>query len=87
MEVDLPMLSAAQCKAKYSGVNTAMQLCAGEEGEDKDTCQGDSGGPLVAQASNGKWYVVGVTSYGYGCSDGGVYTRVSLDFVCCNSRL
>ena len=41
--------------------------------------QGDSGGPLVVQ-DGAKWYLGGLTSWGYGCGDGGVYTRVSLYF-------
>ena len=28
--------------------------------------------------SAGKWQLGGLTSWGYGCGDGGVYTRVSL---------
>jgi trypsin len=80
MEVDMPMLSDSACRSKYGLANTASQICAGETGGNKDTCQGDSGGPLVAKDSNGRWNVVGITSYGYGCNDGGVYTRVSNPF-------
>ena len=39
--------------------------------------KGDSGGPLVVQNGT-KWYLGGLTSWGYDCGDGGVYTRVSL---------
>ncbi|CAF4675288.1 unnamed protein product, partial [Rotaria magnacalcarata] len=38
---------------------------------------GDSGGPLVMQHDNKLWYLGGLTSWGYGCGDGGVYTRLS----------
>jgi trypsin len=77
MEVDMPLLSDAGCKIKYGLPNTSSQICAGVAGDNKDTCQGDSGGPLVAKGTDGRWFNVGITSYGYGCSDGGVYTRVN----------
>jgi len=82
LEVNLPYIPTAQCtttnwgSGQYgSSVNYAAALCAGEPG--KDTCQGDSGGPLLVQRS-GTWMVVGITSWGAGCSVfPGVYARVS----------
>ena len=41
--------------------------------------QGDSGGPAQTEV-NGKWTLVGITSWGDGCGDPnspGVYTKVS----------
>jgi len=77
IQVAMPWLTDARCKQKYPQVDALNAICAGETGDYKDTCQGDSGGPLVV-LSNGKWQLGGLTSWGYGCGDGGVYTRVSL---------
>ncbi|CAM6054881.1 unnamed protein product [Sphagnum tenellum] len=57
--------------------NTDSMKCAG--GGDKDSCQGDSGGPLVC-SKDGKSYLVGIVSFGYGCGDAGIpgiYTNVA----------
>jgi len=82
MEVAMPVLTDAACKAKFGGANNMLnektQVCAGVSGANKDTCQGDSGGPLVVKhASDGFWRLIGLTSWGYGCGDGGVYTKCS----------
>ena len=80
LEVVLPVLTDARCKQKYN-VNVLTGFCAGDDGANKDTCQGDSGGPLIVQDDNGPnrggWTLAGLTSYGRGCGDGGVVTRVS----------
>jgi len=56
---------------------TDNMICGGKKG--RDTCQGDSGGPLVAEI-DGKFTLVGVTSWGIGCGDEGkpgVYAKVA----------
>ena len=68
-------LTDAECIQKYN-VNPSIDICAGVTGGNKDTCQGDSGGPLVVPIGN-KWLLGGLTSFGVGCNDGGVYTRTS----------
>jgi len=80
-QVALPILSDAACVSYYQGygypINTLTQVCAGIAGNNKDTCQGDSGGPLVVRGNDGRWQLVGITSFGFGCGDTGVYTRAS----------
>eukprot|EP00057_Strongylocentrotus_purpuratus_P021269 XP_011675743.1 PREDICTED: transmembrane protease serine 9 [Strongylocentrotus purpuratus] len=64
----------------YNGTLTDNMICAGYERGIIDTCQGDSGGPLTCEGDDGRWYLVGATSFGDGCarkSSPGVYTRIS----------
>ena len=52
-------------------------ICGGDQ--NLDTCQGDSGGPLIANI-DGKFTLVGVTSWGKGCggpNSPGVYSDIS----------
>jgi len=61
----------------YGGMITTGMVCAGTTG--KDSCQGDSGGPFIQKNSAGKYEVIGVVSWGYGCGavkKPGVYARV-----------
>ena len=51
-------------------------FCAFRSGT--DACKGDSGGPLVL-SEQGRYYQVGIVSYGLGCADPrfpGVYTNI-----------
>lgn len=51
-------------KSKLKPVNKRM-ICAGYgPGNNISGCNGDSGGPFVCKASNGKWELQGVTSWG-----------------------
>jgi secreted trypsin-like serine protease len=82
-QVKMPHLTNARCKERFGArLNETRQMCAGEQGQGLDTCQGDSGGPYVCQtkkdSDNEKpWYLVGITSWGIGCGNGGVYTKAA----------
>jgi len=80
-QATVPIVEKSDCKLAYSGVNVDIgetKVCAGKG--KRDTCSGDSGGPLLADhLGNGKWSVVGITSFGVDCGRAdfpGVYTRV-----------
>ncbi|XP_055927028.1 ovochymase-1-like [Argiope bruennichi] len=77
-EVEVPLVSHPTCVSKYGGVIQETNLCAGGL-KGKDSCSGDSGGPLFGKYE-GKWYSVGVVSWGMSCGQEGypgIYTRVS----------
>jgi len=95
--VTVPFLSDSDCQSKYGNPPlgyppaqiTDQMICAGKGGI--DSCQGDSGGPLTWRDPQGKWNVIGVVSWGYGCADSrfpGVYAEVFkvVDWVKSNSQ-
>ena len=50
---------------------TSHMRCAGTLGQSQGTCKGDSGGPLTCER-DGRWYLMGVTSWAYdGCMNNG----------------
>jgi len=66
------------CNSAYGNVITDQMICAASPG--RDTCQGDSGGPFVCKDAEGKFNLIGVTSWGRGCAMAGypgVYARTS----------
>ncbi|XP_035233263.1 transmembrane protease serine 9-like, partial [Stegodyphus dumicola] len=84
LEVEVPVVTNAYCVEAYGGLILDTNICAGGE-KNKDACSGDSGGPLIVK-SDGKWFSVGVVSWGRTCGGldlPGVYTRVSqyLDWI------
>ncbi|MBW3537652.1 MAG: trypsin-like serine protease [Actinobacteria bacterium] len=85
LQVDVPVISDAECDEDYGEVNDDRHLCAGERGTDSDpgagVCQGDSGGPLFGLPdSNGFRLQLGITSFGgpqCGVEVPAVYTEVA----------
>nr|XP_045597754.1 venom protease-like isoform X1 [Procambarus clarkii] len=95
MEAKVPVVDTRTCSTSYQAVQgdkpvvDQRHLCAGSGTQ--DSCSGDSGGPLNYRGANGKYYVVGIVSFGVGCARPefpGVYTRVSsfLDWIVRNAQ-
>jgi len=87
-EVNLPVLTTEQCKRYYPNQITPNMICTYQPG--KDTCQGDSGGSIDL-LRNGKYFHIGVVSWGYGCAkenNPGVYAKTTryLDWIRTNTR-
>uniref|UniRef100_A0A8C0EKJ7 Enteropeptidase n=1 Tax=Bubo bubo TaxID=30461 RepID=A0A8C0EKJ7_BUBBB len=80
-EAEVPLISNEKCQQwmpEYS--ITENMICAGYDIGGLDSCKGDSGGPLTFDDGN-KWFLVGVTSFGYKCAlpkRPGVYVRVTM---------
>jgi trypsin len=79
-EVDVPVVSDADCGAAYgTSLHAASMLCAGVAG--KDSCQGDSGGPLFDRA---RLVQLGTVSWGSGCARQGfpgVYGELNMPVI------
>ncbi|NWX97468.1 TMPS7 protease, partial [Nothoprocta ornata] len=79
-KAEVEIIDQTLCHSTY-GIITARMFCAGLMSGKRDACKGDSGGPLSCQSNaNGKWFLTGIVSWGYGCGRPnfpGVYTRVS----------
>ena len=65
----VPLMSQARCRALYSNSSQgilASMVCAGYRDGGVDACKGDSGGPLACYI-DGKYQLIGVISWGFGC--------------------
>ncbi|XP_007496092.2 plasma kallikrein [Monodelphis domestica] len=91
LKANIPLISNEECQKKYLQYKvTDHMICADDKEGGKDSCKGDSGGPLSC-IHNGKWKLVGITSWGDGCGQKdhpGVYTKVTayLDWILENTR-
>ncbi|MFV1983826.1 MAG: serine protease, partial [Thiohalomonadales bacterium] len=78
-EVQLPYVNFNICNDAMLGQVGIDSICAGPVSGGKSPCYGDSGGPLLYN-NNGKYFQVGIVSWGNGCGTPdsyGVYTKVS----------
>uniref|UniRef100_A0A803JQH3 Transmembrane serine protease 2 gene 6 n=1 Tax=Xenopus tropicalis TaxID=8364 RepID=A0A803JQH3_XENTR len=78
----VPLIDSNVCKYHdmYNEEITPSMICAGYLSGGVGSCQGDSGGPLVTK-TNGTWWLVGDTSWGYGCARAnkpGVYGNMTM---------
>ncbi|CAH1786489.1 unnamed protein product [Owenia fusiformis] len=80
-EGEQELLTNEECQAEFPFPNLReTHQCVGRGADGTPgACQGDSGGPLTCLEDNGKWYQVGVTSFGIlGCEGApSMYTRVA----------
>ncbi|XP_029924952.1 transmembrane protease serine 2 [Myripristis murdjan] len=81
MQAQVTIYSRDNCNRQevLNGEVTKTMICAGKLQGGVDACQGDSGGPLVTK-EGGLWWLVGDTSWGYGCAlrnKPGVYGNVT----------
>ncbi|XP_030310831.1 enteropeptidase [Calypte anna] len=80
-EAEVPLISNEKCQRWMPEYRiTENMICAGYDTGGIDSCQGDSGGPLTSEDGD-KWFLVGVTSFGYKCAfpqRPGVYARVTM---------
>ena len=76
-----PIAANSKCSRIYPYFDATQNVCAGgRSAGGTGSCMGDSGGPLVCKSTDGKFYQVGVVSYGMPCAlpnDADVFTKVS----------
>ncbi|CAG2179734.1 unnamed protein product, partial [Oppiella nova] len=81
MKVSEPIYDITYCSLKMRDINKDSNICAGGSPQGgTSTCKGDSGGPLQCRSNDGKWYQIGITSWGEPCAHKrvpDVFTRVA----------
>ncbi|OQR79970.1 mannan-binding lectin serine protease 1-like [Tropilaelaps mercedesae] len=72
-EIKIPLVEPDKCRASTTHPVTSNMFCAGYNQDIVgDACKGDSGGAFTVE-SGGRWYSVGVVSWGVGCGRAGNY--------------
>ncbi|XP_042336045.1 transmembrane protease serine 9 [Sceloporus undulatus] len=75
------VIGEQDCRRFYPIQISSRMLCAGFPQGTVDSCSGDAGGPLACREPSGRWFLAGITSWGYGCARPffpGVYTKVTM---------
>lgn len=78
-EVNLSLVDNQTCNSIMGNLIDNDMICAGDLAGGVGSCKGDSGGPLILQQPD-ETYLVGITSWGFGCAQAdyyGVYGRVT----------
>lgn len=76
MQGNHTILSVQRAQQRYGiRFDQNTQIAGGDLGDNAGPCQGDSGGPFT-RLINDVYVLIGIVSWGMGCGDGGVYTRV-----------
>ncbi|XP_025031742.1 transmembrane protease serine 9 [Python bivittatus] len=74
------VIGEQDCRRFYPAQISSRMLCAGFPRGAIDSCSGDAGGPLACKEPSGRWFLAGITSWGYGCARPhfpGVYAKVT----------
>jgi len=72
----IPRLNDRSCDRNQEDFDGRSMICGGTRRFRPDTCEGDSGGPFAVN-TDGRWRLIGITSFGDCGTDYGVYTRVA----------
>ena len=81
LETDVRIIGDEECAAVAGGdLDPETMICAGGDGDGKDSCYGDSGGPLFVRAADGSPVLAGIVSFGLAECGGdapGVYAEAA----------